>query len=574
MNHNRVAAVLLAAAVLCASVLPSQTAFGAGLLTLEEAVAKATEQSSELGEARIQMNAKVIELSQAQAAVNHQAEKDFSLFAKPHSLSKDLELKLKVPTARKQLNEAKRELAGKELALRAEIEKLYEGAMQAMEYEALVLRKWNDAKKSAEDAEKLVRFKVKMQEEADKAKEAFAKAESELKLARLALKAAKLQLGEKLGIDPESDFSLGLEPSYAVLTQEQMWRFISHAEKNDFTLYKDTEARKLAEEKVIVTRRLYASKFGQNEMRLIEAMYSSPSMDYELFMANYDILLEDIKRKWEGIFLIPIPFLPIILPIPKVILQGEYDGLRYFDDIRYSLPVSMLEQDKARLKERDTRGKLVNKIKKSFLDAKGAEESYAQALKQADRVREELEAARKKHAVKWITDEELAKSVQASEDADKAAMTGYYAYKSALSALNLASAGAVDAALKPGVLPYQDIDDGLAPMGEPPADPNAAKRLVGSWSVKEAVEGITSELTVKAPKELGATHFALVTWDGKPVGLKVPIDGKVTHISTVFGDMSQLKIELYKDNTVLASVVPEGNGSTGTLTIEASGREE
>lgn len=453
---QKAAVALMAAAVIVQGLMPSGTLAEERRITLEEALKLAAAESGELAQSRLQVQAKTIELTQAQDAVTNQREKDSSSrLAKPHSLSQDLGIGLKVPEARKVLGEAERELASKELQLRSEVEKLVFTTLQAADNAALLEQKWTQAQKRLTTLETKLKFGAAGQEEADKRKEAVDRAQSELKVARLALKSAKLQLGEKLGIDPESAFTVEAKPDHVVLTQEQMREFVAYAEKHDFELYKDTEARKLAEEKVHLTRKLYYAKFGEKDMRLIEAMYSTPAMDYELFMANYDSLLGEIKRKWEGIFLIPVPIVPIVLRVPKVVLQGEYDGLRYFDDAPYSLPVSMLEADKARLKEQDTRKKLIDKVKKSYLDAKTAEEAYAQALMLVDTHKTELEAASKKHAVGWIKDDEFEKASEASEEAQKGAIAGYYAYRSALSALNVVSAGALDSAWKPGTLPYR-----------------------------------------------------------------------------------------------------------------------
>ncbi|MCM3272292.1 TolC family protein [Paenibacillus elgii] len=568
------AVAFVAAAVIVQALMPSGALAEERRITLEEALKLAAAESGELAQSRLQVQAKTIELTQAQGAVANQSEKDSSLLAKAHSLSQDLGIGLKAPEARKVLGEAKRELSSKELQLRSEVEKLFFTMLQAADNAALLEQKWTQAQKRLTTLETKQKFGAAGQEEADKQKEALDRAQSELKVARLALKSAKLQLEEKLGIDPESAFTAESKPDYVVLTQEQLWKFVAHAEKHDFELYKDTEARKMAEEKVHLTRKLYSAKFGEKDMRLIEAMYSTPAMDYELFMANYDSLLGEIKRKWEGIFLIPVPIVPIILPIPKVVLQGEYDGLRYFDDEPYSLPVSMLEADKARLKEQDTRKKLINKVKKSYLDAKTAEEAYAQALKLVDTRKAELEAASKKRAVGWIKDDEFEKASQASEETQKAAIAGYYAYKSALSALNVVSAGALDSAWKPGTLPYLAIDDGLEPIKEQPSEPGGGRTFSGKWTVKDAVEGVTGELTIQVPKELGATAFALLTKDGRPIGGKVPLDGKLVHLNVVFADMSGLKVQFYKDAEVIAEAVPDGYGSSGALPVTLKGKGE
>ncbi|MDO3675969.1 hypothetical protein [Paenibacillus ehimensis] len=47
--------------------------------------------------------------------------------------------------------------------------------------------------------------------------------------------------------------------------------------------------------------------------------------------------------------------------------------------------------------------------------------------------------------------------------------------------------------------------------------------------MKDTVDGVTGELTLQVPKELGATAFALLT-KMKPIGGKLRLDGTVLRV--------------------------------------------
>ncbi|MEI7025488.1 TolC family protein [Paenibacillus sp. y28] len=543
-------------------------------ITLEEAVQEAMKRSADLKDARMAVDKKQKELQQAQEAVNHQAAKDSSLFAKPHSLSKDLEIRLKVPEARNQYNGALMDEAAARRKVKAAAEKLYFNSLQAIEQEKLVRQRQEEAAREEKELRTKLRFGVVAQQEVDTAAESLAAVNSELKQARLSLKSASMQLAEAIGTNPEAELELELRPRYAILNQDRLWRSMSYAEKNDTALYKDTAARMLAEEKVNVTRRLYTNKFGPGTVQIIEAMYAAPGpeMDYELFNASYDRMLDNIKKQWEGFYLIPVPFLPI-LPIPKVILQGEYDGLRYFDDMKYSLPVSMLDQDKARLKEAETRKNLILQTKQSFYDTKASEEAFAQALIKADKARQALDNAGKKHQAGWMTEEEYKAVQEALAEAEKGAVTGLFSYLSALSAFNMATSGALDSAYVDGWLPYGDIDDGLSPLQQP-QDQLSPGQLAGAWTLKDAVEGVTSTFRVSIPPAVGATHYTLLTDQGVTVGDPVKLTEPVIHVNAVFGEMSLLKVQLLQDGKPVAEALVEGSGSGGALQIQLADKGE
>lgn len=520
------------------------------VLPLEEALRLALETDAELAEEGINLNQKRLELLQARHAV-----RDYQAKGEDNNLSTDLQYGMKIPEALKAVREVEAKINNRKIALRYDVENAYSTVVESMLLvQRLQERLVNKEKELAETKAKLA-FQLATEEEVQALEQEVEELSSEFKVAQLNYKAQRLELGEKIGLDLEYGYTFESELAYVPLTIEMMWRFVHHAEREDFGLFNDREARKLAEEKVHVTRKLYLKKFGAKDMNIIEAMYRSSEIDYEQFLANYDRLLELIKKQWEGY---------ILLVIPKSLFQGEYDGLRYFDDQKFSLPVSMLDSDKARLKERETKKKLITNIKKSYLDAKAAEENYAQSLKKEEQAKLNLNQGKQKLAFGLITADELKELEEELVQKEESKWSSYFGYRGALAKLNRDTSNAVYPYLRAGILPWGEIDDGLDPLNIPP---EADEPYRGRWQVESVVEMLTSQLIISVDPALNVTEYALLASDGTAIGERLPIDEPLLHLSFIFDDLNSMRVKLYQDEQEVAEAVFDGYGSAGELVI-------
>jgi hypothetical protein len=531
-------------------------------LPLKEAVQLGLKNSQDIRDAKSEVTKKRVELTQAQYAVKSEEAKDSSLFAKPRNLSKDLQIRLKIPEARKQLLIAEETLKSKTRSVQYDMEKLYWSAVQGMLAETASLKKLDAAKRALDSVRTMQKLGLADQAAREQAEKAMEQAASELKQAQLSYKSTRLALGGKVGLDLESGVTLTYVQDYADLNQAMLEKYTSGAEKTNLGLIQDREDRRLADEKFNTNRKLYSAKFGQARMKVIESMYKMKDMDYDLFMANYDVTLEKIRGDWEGWIWLGI------IPLPRVLLQGEYDGLRYFDDIRQSLPISMMDQNKAVLKEKESRKNVILALRQSYLDAKGAEEAYAQALRARDKTADEVAAAGKKAKLGLIKAEELQKLTDAQEQANQAVTASWISYKLALGKLNVDSGGEVERTYRQGILPYREIDDGLAKIKPPQPE---KKGTAGKWELKPSVGELLSDFTVQADKKLEATDFAVFTADGKPIGAKKPLKKPLRHMSVMFSQPESLKVVLFKKKEIVAEGTLEGYGTSGTIRFDKPG---
>ncbi|PYI55174.1 stalk domain-containing protein [Paenibacillus flagellatus] len=529
-------------------------------MSMPEAVDMTLKRSPALRDARNDVRQKQVELEQAYYSQKSEEEKASSLFAKPKNLSQQLQIKMKVPEARKQLTIAQETLRQKSVEVKADAEKSYLQVYQAMQAEQLALAKRDEAQKALDAVRQKLNYGLAKQPDREAAEQALEQASSAYKQAQLAAKGARLALGEKVGSALERPFAMTFEPVYADLSQRALPGYIDAALRTNVGLIQDVQTRRLADEKLNTTRNLYSSKFGAGRMKVFDRMFKSADIDMDLFTTQYEALLEQVRKDWQGYFWF------IIFPIPKKLFQGEFDGLRYLDDLRNGLPIATMEQSKAALKEKESRSAVIAAVRQSYLDAKGAEESYAQALRMRDAAFEAIGKAESKRKLGLAPAEEVALAKEAYEQTGKALLSAQIAYMGAIGKLNVETGGALEKTYKRGLLPYKGIDDGLSPVKTAPEKPAS-----GKWTVKPSVGELLSDFTATPDKKLKATDYALFDAKGKPIGKRTKVGKPLRALSIFFAQPDQLKIVLYRGTDVVGEAPLVGSATLGTFSLPAGG---
>ncbi|MCY9657665.1 stalk domain-containing protein [Paenibacillus chondroitinus] len=545
--------LLSAAPVLAAG--PSVEAASVKALTMKEAMDQGLKISSVLRDAKTDISKKKLELEQAQHAVKSEEAKASGLFAKPRNLSQDLTTRLKVPEASKQLYLAQETLRQSMNTVRFDVQKAYLTAYQDDAAEENARKKWQDAKTALDTVKKKRKFGLADNSEQEEAEKTLEKATSVYKQAQLTAKSSRLALGKLLQLDMENKVQLSFEPDYANLDQKQLPAYITSGLKSTVSLLKDTEDRRLADHKLSTTRDLYSSKFGSSRMKVMDGLYKAKDIDMDMFLASYETTLSQVKKDWEGFFLL-LGF----IPIPKSLLQGEFDGLRYLDDLRDALPIATMEQNKAVLQEKESRTAVIAAVRASYMEAKGAEEGYAQALRDKDSAVGALDKAAQKVKLSLMKTDELTAYKEAVSKADEQILMAQMSYEAALGKLDIDTGGAVAKTLKKGILPYQNLDDGLAAV-----KPQNPKVPAGSWKLKPAVGPLLSDFSVTVNKKIGATDYALFTKDGHAIGKRTKLNKAVRQLTLKLSQLENLKVVLYAKRKPIGELLLEGKGNAGQL---------
>ncbi|WP_158606571.1 stalk domain-containing protein [Paenibacillus ginsengarvi] len=544
--------LLVFAAPLAAAV----PAAGADLktLSLQEAASRALANSPELRDARTGIRQKQSELEQARYARKSEEEKAAGPFAKPRNLSQQLQTGMKVPEAQMQLTVALEQARQTSIQVKNDAEQSYLTAFQAMLAEQAARNKRDEALREADATGQKLKYGLAKQADKEKAAQALERASSAYKQAQLAAKGARLALGGKIGTSLEQPVAMTFDPVYADLSERALPGYISGALAANTALIRDVESRRLADEKLNATRQLYASKFGAGRMKAFDRMYDAGNIDMDLFTASYESLLEQVRQDWEGYYW-------IIFPIPKKLFQGEFDGLRYLDDLRNGLPLATMEQGKAALKEKESREAVIAAVRQTYLDAKTAEEAYAQALRAREAAFGALGKAESKRKLGLSPPEELEQAEEAYESADSQVLSAQIAYMGAIGKLNVDTGGALERTYKPGLLPYKGIDDGLSPVQPAPVQPAS-----GKWTLRPAIGELLSEFTAVPDKRLKATDYVLIGEGGRIVGGKTKAGKPVRALTVVLAKPEQMRIALYRGDELIGEA-PLGGGTSGSFTI-------
>ena len=554
---------LMTACLVATQIVVPAPVHAAQTLSLAETIARGVQVSPDLAALRKELQQKELAVKEAQQAVAIQAEKDGSSVAKQHSLSRDIDLATKVPTAQLDVRTVQKNIDNTTRQAQMQVEGAYMTAYQAQLAADSAQKAQDVAKKKLDQLRGKQRFGYATQDEVKAGEDALKEAESGYKTAMLAFKTARLQLGGMIGRDLDGDFRFELPRRYAVLDEKTMWALTNTALKGDFDVFKDTEARRLAEAKVNTMRQLYRSKFGAEDFAVLDSLVQTTGeVDLTAFMDKYNELAAKIDARWAGSVWVLVFDFPFLKYVTKKSLQGEYDGLRYFEDKGNALPLAMIDLEKARMKEEETRKKAIAKVQQSYLDAKQAEEAYAQAMKARDSVKLQVQDAEKKLRFGYVTEEQLEQQRDTLDKSEQAVWTAYMAYKTSLSLLNANSTGTLR--YENGILPYDKVSNGYEPFDPPAATADAN---LGTWQIEPAADGMTSAFSLKLDAKLGATHYQLRSKTAKkPVGEKVKADQKVVHLALVFSDLSDLELVVYKDKAEIATADLEGYAPSGTLT--------
>jgi hypothetical protein len=530
----------------------------ATLLKLEEATQLGINVDADVANARKNVSQKRTEWKQALQAIMSEAQKDASSFARPHSLSKDLTIRMKLPEARKSLIEAQENLIQQQHIATEKIRTLYISTIGSMNSVADAEKKLSNAINMIKEVKTMAKLNKAKQSNIDEAEDARKEAESALKQAKLTYKSVLLELSKAIGRDVEQGYVFEIQPIYADLQIDTIWKLIGFAQKNNTSLSTARMNRSIADEKVNVTRQLYETKFGSADMKIINSMFSK-DINEELFEANYEAFLARVNKQWDG-------FNEFLIPLPKSLFQGEFDGIRYFDDQRYSLPVSLFELDKARKKEQESLEQLLTNVKTSYLSVKTAEETYAQALQALDTAKLKLTAAKNKLKVKLLTQSAYSEIEETVNEANKNVTVAFLTYYSAIYKLNFDTSGGMESFVRKGILPWKSIHDGLAPIN---ASPEQAKPLVGTYVIDYAVDPITSALSINIDPSLGATHYQLFTKENIPLTERIQAGKPIVALQLMLQSIADYQMIFFKQQAPVAQATFDGMGSSGSMSIES-----
>lgn len=525
-------------------------------VTLSGAVSTALNTSYAIQKVKNDIVLKKIELKQAIDGIRDTRKKEstikFSLlfnieFPTGHALPKEIELVMKVPGIQSGIKDLERKLENERLKTIYATENAFLNVLELDETCRSLEKQIADEKKTYLRLGKDLILGIADKTDVDSVKKSVEKLGKEYQSNLTRYEAAKKKLSQAMGVDVNQGFSFIADFSQLKLERSQLSQVTDFALSKDYNVYKAELTRKLAQTKVQTLRGIYNSRWG-SAVSIIEAdLARNGTIDYNSFLNKYNTALNNIENPYSGYFSIPLLF--IVIKIPKEWFRSEYSGIRYFEDQKYALFISLMEKDGAVKEEEAARTTLKTSVEDSFNTLLELWSAYEQSILDKEKAKIDYERIKKLNMegrASFMEVESARKDVMSIETSSFSALVSY---NKMLSSFDLTTCGAITN-LKSGVA----LDKGEYASGNSfLTDPDSVN--TPKWYLTTLIEDFKFTFGVSIPEESGikATHFELYTEDGSRIGDKTTIDKEISHLPLTFQDSTKLTVKLY-DSKKLAYI--------------------
>lgn len=515
-------------------------------LTLDFVRKQSIEESNGVSSAKIEKIKKQIELKQAEDAIRDIRKKEstveFSLlfnikFPDKHYMPKEIELLTKIPEIQNELEILNKQLVYESLKSQTEGEIAYYDVILAINETDFLNQRVEDSQKVFENVAQQYKIGSGKKSDVDYMENQLKGYEKEAEKAILTLDLKKQTLGTKINKDVRLGYSFQKELTDLNITREMLPEIIAYSKENDFLLYQTIQSRRLSEKEVETVLEIYKSKYGSyiSDIESYIRNHEGKTIDYNDFIFRYNHTLTQIDSPWYGDYVINLIFFKIY--IPKEWFKGKYSGLRYMDDQKYALFVSLVERDKARKAEAEAINALEESINQSYAILKQMEMGVKELkgnLESSEKVYASLLHENRMGLVDFSTLEASRASMYQQQ---RALFELQADYSKTLSNFNLNTGGYVNKLLGKAETVEEDYSAGSSVIGE------------ASWSIKTNITDFNFVFGVKIPEDFGVNYFQLF-YDGSSVGPKVSIEKELVHEAILFGSTEKLVVKFYEEDAL------------------------
>jgi hypothetical protein len=545
------------------------------MLTLDQAIQLSVKNSFDIKSVRMDLISKDIKRNQAIKAIATIREKEstvrFSLlfnieFPEEHGLPKEIDLIMKIPTIESEM-----------AILRKKI--LYETQKTVYKTEAayydvlLGAYKKESLKRQEADMEETlnkIRYQVSIgigdpkdleyiQSEYDKITAAYKKAVA-------GYENVKEKLGALVGFDVTSgyDFDDGALTTLD-LERSQLDDIVNYGISKDFGLYSEKKHTELARRDVKEISSIYKNRFG-SKVAVLESQLHKKEIDVDTFYAKYKQALNNIDHPWRSHYTINMLFFKI--KIPKRWFQREYDGLRYFDDEKYALFLSVLAKEKQIATEKNAIKEYEQQVRDGFSALKDLERAYVEGAESLDELEQDYNVTLKNNKIGLVGFRELESSKQGFNKAQDAHYEVFVEYNKMIASYNFMTSGYLDQFRGRAV-----VDESSLASGDSFKTDEASSGLGDQWHVSSAVEDYKFIFGLTITSSDAYTHYSLFTDRNQQIGNKVKIDENISHLPLVFDEVTHFYVKLYNKDQLVGIATIDGNGETGDLIIDKAKSE-
>lgn len=560
-------AFLIIVLVLLMSLCQSVSHAKKEVFKLDDAIYLAIKNSASIKEIRMSLIEKDIAKSQGYEAIADIRKKEstvrFSLlfsieWPEKHGLPKEIGLIMKIPEIEKDIAILKKQLVDQKRKVELETRSLYFDILLEERFKSSYLSRILDKRKTQERI--FERLKVGIADEKD-----YKRLNEKLEILNknYSNKAAKLaNLLDKLSLTCNTNLTYGYSFDEKALVEVSIERseidkIIEYAEDKNMEVIIANEESKLAIRDVREIKGIYDRRFG-NKVSVLDSMLQQNKIDVDEFYERYKIALRNIKSVWDGAYEIKIIFFTI--RIPKHWFQGEYDGLRYFEDEKYALFLSVLNREKKLEIEKEKRQEFKESIKDSFSTLKELERSYNILRKSVKGLEQNYKKSLEQNKIGLVKFSELESQKENYELQNDALYEAFVEYNKQIASFDYSSASYLKALFKENLHSEKTLES-----GESRKDKNLDNF---TYYVSDDVDDYKFNFKIVPNSSIDVDSFELYTDENIMIGERTAIKSSLSAVPVVFHKVTKFYVKFFKSGRQLAIGSFDGSNESGLINIE------
>ncbi|MBN2898289.1 MAG: hypothetical protein JXO44_05915 [Clostridia bacterium] len=545
------------------------------LLTLDEAVAQAIKNSFDIKGVRMDLISKDIARNQAIQAIADIRKKEstvrFSLlfnieFPETHGLPKEIDLIMKIPTIESEMAILKKKIGYETLKTAYKAEYAYYDVLLSAYNKTSLKAQEEDLSETVTKISHQVSIGTGdpkdleyIQKEYDKIVEAY-------KTAVTKHEANKDKLSGIVGFDVTSGYDFDESALTTIdLQRSQLNAIVAYGKSKDFSLYSESQHTALAMRDVREISSIYKNEFG-SKVSVLDSQLHKSEIDVDTFYAKYSQALKNIDQPWKKYYTINMLFFKI--RIPKRWFQGEYDALRYFEDEKYALFLSVLAKEKQIAQEKNAIKEYEQQIKDAFSALKDMERAYEDGQTSLEQLEKDYQKVLRDNQIGLVGFSELESAKLGFNKSQDALHETFVEYNKMIASFNLATSGYIDQ-----FRGKSSLDDSALDSGDSFKVDEETGGVQPQWHVSSTVDAYKFVFGITLPASDTFTHYELFTDTNVQVGHRVKIDETITHLPFVFDEVGSFYVKLYNKDKQVGLAKVDGNGESGDLIIDTGSLE-
>lgn len=547
-------------------------AYGASrILSIDEVKTLAVKNSFDIKEVKMDLVKKDMELGQAKEGIRDIRKKEstvrYSLlsnieFPEKHGLPKEIDLVTKIPKIQKEIRVLKEKLKYKELEAKYKAEQafldviLWQKTMNSLKEQLI------DGEKTLDKIKNQVKIGIGSKDDLEYLEKKVKNIEKSYRNAVQKYVASKEALNEIIGINVKTGYTFNDQLEGLNIERGYLKDIVDYARENDFSLYMIKQETNLRRENVEKIRSIYKSRFG-SKVKELEQQLQRKEIDYDVFYKKYKKALDNIDKPWRKYYEIRLLFFSI--KIPYRWFQGEFDGLRYFEDEKYALFLSVIDRDKQIKEEEEAIKNFEQSVRDSFSTLKQMEVAYNSVTDSYEYEKNLYDKAILENKMGKITFAELEAAKDDLIKKQQTMLEMLIDYNKTISEFNLKTSGFAERFKENSNLYTDRLKSGDSFKKD--KDENKKEKSVPKWYVKNNIEDFKFIFGVNIPDEYNITHYELYTSNDKKIGEKKEISGTIEHLPLAFSDTEYLILKLYNEADLKYTANIEGLSNEGEIIL-------